>query len=81
MRYLIDYFVTYKSGGVVIPGSFSVAKGLQKGVGLDNLVLQRDLGGVLLLALPGPDHREVGDHLLGVLGLAGTRLPAVKRNG
>ena len=47
---------------------------------MDNLVLQRDLGGVLLLALPGPDHGEVGDDLLGVFGLAGTRLPTAKRN-
>ena len=61
-----------KSGGVVVPHSLGVPPGLQHRVGLDDLVLQ---AGLPLLPLPGgSDGGEVGDDLLGVLGLAGTRL-------
>ena len=64
-------------GGVVVPHSLGVAEGLQDGVGLDHLVLQR---GFLLLALlhlldgAGTDEGEVGDDLLGVLSLSGPGL-------
>ena len=64
---------SYKSGGVVVPGSFRVTESLKQRVCLDDLVLQRHLG-VLLLALPGTDHGEVGDDLLGVLSLPRARL-------
>ena len=68
---------SYKSGGVVIPGSFCVTKSLEQRIGLDDLILQGYLG-VLLLALPRADHGEVGDDLLGVLRLSCTRLAAKK---
>ena len=48
----------YKSGRVVIPCSFGISKGLQQRVCLDNLILKRDLG-VLLLALPSTNHGKV----------------------
>ena len=61
-------------GGVVVPCSLGVAVGLQDGVGGHDLVLK----GNLLLNLLGPtacgDHGQVGDHLLGVLRLSGSRL-------
>merc|ERR1711970_435725 len=59
-------------GGVVVPHSLGVAPSLEDGVGLDDLVLK---GGLALLPLSrGADGGEVGDDLLGVLGLSGTRL-------
>merc|ERR1719412_3519806 len=61
-----------KAGRVVIPHGLGVTPGLQDRVRLDNLVLK---GGLSLLPLAGgADGGEVGDDLLGVLGLAGTRL-------
>ena len=66
-----------ESGGVVVPHSLGVPVGLQDGVGLDDLVLQR---GLLLLPLlqlldgAGADEGEVGDDLLGVLSLSGPGL-------
>merc|ERR1712015_147358 len=61
-----------ESGGVVVPDGLGVAPGLKDGVGLDDLVLK---GGLSLLPLAGgADGGEVGDDLLGVLGLSGTRL-------
>merc|ERR1712045_343494 len=61
-----------ETGGVVIPHSLGVTPGLQDGVGGHNLVLK---GGLSLLPLArGADGGEVGDDLLGVLGLSGTRL-------
>ena len=70
---------TYKSGGVVIPRSLGIAKSLQNRIGLYDLILKRDLGGIFLLALPSPDHGEVGDDFLGVLRLACSRLaPALE---
>merc|ERR1719209_958560 len=63
-------------GGVVVPHSLGVAPSLEDGVGLDDLVLK---GGLALLPLSrGADGGEVGDDLLGVLGLSGTRLSGDK---
>ena len=60
-------------GGVVIPCSLGVAVGLQDGVGGHDLVLKRDLLFGFLSAACS-HHGQVGDHLLGVLRLASTRL-------
>ena len=62
-----------ETGGVVVPRSLGVAIGLQDRVGGNNLVLQGDLL-LALLAAPGGDHGQVGDHLLRVLRLAGAGL-------
>merc|ERR1719431_877492 len=65
-----------ESGGVVIPHSLGITPGLEHGVGCHNLVLK---GGLSLLPLAGgADGGEVGDNLLGVLGLSGTRLSGDK---
>ena len=65
-----------KSGRVIVPHGLGIAPGLQDGVGLDDLVLK---GGLSLLPLArGADGGEVGDDLLGVLSLAGTRLSSNK---
>ena len=65
-----------KPGGVVVPHSLSIAPSLQHRVGLDNLVLK---GGLALLPLSGgADGGKVGDDLLGVLSLSGTRLSGDK---
>ena len=68
-----------KSGGVVVPDGLGVAVRLQDGVGVDNTILQVGfllcLGFTsLLLHLRRSEDSEVGDDLLGVLGLAGTGL-------
>ena len=69
-----------KARRVVISDSFGVAIGLQNWVGVDNpvlkirfldLVLGRILG---LFTLRGTKDGKVGDDLLGVLGLSGSRL-------
>ena len=66
-----------EAGGVVVPNGLGVAVRLQDWVGLHHLVLQ---GGLLLLPLlqllasVGADEGEVGDDLLGVLGLSSTGL-------
>ena len=60
-------------GRVVVPCGLGIAIGLQDGVGGHDLVLEGDL----LLGLLTPacgHHGQVGDHLLGVLRLSGTRL-------
>merc|ERR1719330_1761148 len=65
-----------ESGGVVIPHSLGITPGLEHRVGCHNLVLK---GGLSLLPLAGgADGGEVGDNLLGVLGLSGTRLSSDK---
>merc|ERR1712079_604799 len=61
-----------ETGGVVVPHSLGVTPGLQHGVGGHNLVLKRGLS--LLPLAGGADGGEIGDDLLGVLGLSGTRL-------
>merc|ERR1719209_1800585 len=65
-----------ETGGVVVSRGLGVSVGLQDGVGSHNLVLKGDLLGVLLgsAASSSGHHGQVGDHLLGVLGLSGTRL-------
>ena len=63
-----------ESGGVVVPRSLGVAIGLQNWVGGHNLVLKGDLLGVLLGTGSSGHHGQVGDHLLGVLRLSGSRL-------
>ena len=66
-----------EAGGVVVPNGLGVAVRLQDWVGLHDLVFQ---GGLLLLPLlqllasGGADKGEVGDDLLGVLGLSSTGL-------
>ena len=61
-----------KTGGVVVPHSLGVAPSLEDGVGLDDLVLK---GGLALLPLArGADGGKVGNDLLGVLSLSGSRL-------
>ena len=62
-----------ESGGIVVPRSLGVAVRLQDWVGGNDLVLQGDLL-LALLAAPGGDHGQVGDHLLCVLRLAGAGL-------
>ena len=63
-------------GGVVVPHGLGVAPSLKDGVGLDDLVLK---GGLALLPLSGgADGGKVGDDLLGVLSLPGTRLSGDK---
>ena len=62
-------------GGVVVPSCLGVTVGLQDRVGGNNLVLKGDLLRFLLrTASSGGHHGQVGDHLLGVLGLSGTGL-------
>merc|ERR1711899_147185 len=64
-----------ETGGVVVPRSLGISVGLQDGVGSHNLVLKGDLLGFLLgTSSSSGHHGQVGDHLLGVLGLSGTRL-------
>merc|ERR1719412_1450515 len=63
-----------ETGGVVIPSSLGISVGLQNGVGGHNLVLKGDLLIRLLAARASGDHGKIGDDLLGVLSLAGTRL-------
>merc|ERR1719270_1859972 len=61
-----------EAGGVIVPHGLGVAPRLQHGVRLDDLVLK---GGLSLLPLAGgADGGEVGDDLLRVLSLSGTRL-------
>merc|ERR1719266_2725969 len=61
-----------ETGRVVVPGRLGITVGLQNGVGGHNLVLKRDL--LLRLLAARSDNGQVGDDLLGVLSLAGTRL-------
>merc|ERR1719494_1380500 len=71
-RVEVDSNELSESGGVVVPHSLGVTPGLKDRVGLDDFVLK---GGLSLLPLArGADGGEVGDDLLGVLGLSGTRL-------
>ncbi len=70
---------TYKSRGVVISDGLGVSESLEDRVGLNNLILQIAFlrnGGALVLV--GTDGREVGNHLLRVLGLAGAGLATIK---
>ena len=61
-----------KPGGVVVPHSLGISPSFEDGVGLDNLVLQ---GGLALLPLArGADGGKVGDDLLRVFSLSGSRL-------
>merc|ERR1719193_454673 len=63
-------------GRVVVPHGLGIAPSLKHGVSLDDLVLK---GGLTLLPLSGgADGGEVGDDLLGVLSLSGTRLSGDK---
>merc|ERR1719486_1636542 len=64
-----------ETGGGVVPRGLGVSVGLQNGVSGHNLVLKGDLLGFLLgTSSSSGHHGQVGDHLLGVLGLSGTRL-------
>ena len=62
-----------KSGRVIVPSSLGIAIGLKNWVGGHNLVLKGDLL-LRLLARASGNHGKIGDDLLGVLGLASTRL-------
>merc|ERR1719454_1634066 len=65
-----------KPGRVIVPHGLGVAPSLKDGVGLDDLVLK---GGLALLPLSGgADGGKVGDDLLGVLSLSGSRLSGDK---
>ena len=61
-----------KPGRVVVPHGLGIAPRLEDGVGLDNLVLKR--GFSFLPLSGGADGGKVGDNLLRVLRLSGTRL-------
>merc|ERR1719471_2697310 len=63
-------------GRVVISDSLGITPGLQDRVGGNNLVLKRSLS--LLPLARGADGGKVGDDLLGVLSLSGTRLTSNK---
>merc|ERR550519_2229927 len=63
-----------ESGGVVVPGGLSITVGFQDGVGGHNLVFKRYLLLILLSFSTSGHHGQVGDHLLGVLRFASTRL-------
>merc|ERR1711892_383638 len=62
-----------ETGGVVIPGSFSITIGLKDWVGGNNLVFKGDLL-LNLFACSSGNHSQVGDDLLGVLCLSSTGL-------
>lgn len=66
--------VTYETGRVIVTDGLGVTVGFQDGIGLDDLIFQ---GGLLLRALFLLGRRanggEVGNDLLGVLSLSGTR--------
>ena len=70
---------THESGGVIVPDGLCVSERLEDRVGLHDLVLEGGLLGLPLLLLPGADHGEVRDDLLGVLGLPGTGFATAKR--
>merc|ERR1719447_1452014 len=68
-----------ESGGVVVTDGLGVTVGLKRRIGLDNLLLERT--GVRALGSLGFGRLGIGavqgvilEHLLGVLGLSGTRL-------
>merc|ERR1711881_234122 len=61
-----------ETGGVVVPRGLGITIRLQNGVGSHNLVLKRNL--LLRFLGAGGNNGQVGDDLLGVLSLAGTRL-------
>merc|ERR1719412_967422 len=61
-----------ETGGVVVPRGLGITIGLQNGVSSHNLVLKRNLLFGFLGA--GGNNGQVGDDLLGVLGLSGTGL-------
>ena len=67
----------YETGGVVIPDGLGVSVGLQDRVGLHDPVLEVGLLLAALLVAVGSQDGEVGDDLLGVLGLAGAGLSAI----
>lgn len=69
-----------KSGGVIIPNCLGIAKGLQSGVGLDDLIFQGALawGLVLLAAVPnGSNNSKILDDPLGVDSLTSSGFSAV----
>ena len=69
---------TYKSGRVVVPHSFGISKSFQNRICLDNLILKIPSFNAPVLVLVGADGGEVGDHLLRVLSLSGSRFSPVK---
>merc|ERR1719367_2754841 len=65
-----------KTGRVVISDSLGITPSLQDRVGGNNLLLKRGLS--LLPLARGADGGKVGDDLLGILSLSGTRLTSNK---
>jgi hypothetical protein len=70
--YLVKKKRPYETRGVVIPSCFGVSERLEYGIGLDDLVLKRDL--LLLRLSTCTNGCEVRDDLLCVLRLSGSRL-------
>merc|ERR550519_2479558 len=63
-----------ETGGVVVPRGLGITVGLQNGVSSHNLVLKRNLLSISSLLAAGGHHGQVGDDLLGVFSLSGSRL-------
>jgi len=63
-----------KTGGVVIPRGLGITIRLQNGVSGNNLVLKGNLLSISSLLAAGGHHGQVGDDLLGVFSLSGSRL-------
>lgn len=76
VKHITIYIRYYIPGRVVVSHGLGVAPSLEDRVGLHNLVLK---GGLALLPLSGgADGGKVGNDLLGVLSLSGTRLSSDK---
>jgi hypothetical protein len=69
------FWRTYETGGVIVTHGLGVTEGLEDGIGLDDLIFKGALCLVGFRWLLGgsTDGGEVGNNLLGVLGLSGTR--------
>ena len=84
MKSLLSSLPTYESRRVVVTDGLGISVGLQGRIGLDNLLLEGT--GILALGSLGLGCVGIGavqgvilQHLLGVLGLACTRLSSNER--